>query len=221
MRVLQTFSTSVGSKILVAFTGLALVGFLAFHLAGNLLLFLGPEEYNGHAHWLISNPLIVPAELGLVAVFLLHIGTAVRHVLRGRAARPTSYTKKKWAGGASRKTLASTSMILTGLVMLVFVVWHLKTFKYGPVYLSGNGKERDLYRLLVEVFRAPGYVGLYCGAMVLIGLHLRHGISSAAQSLGLMPRSWTGTILRAGAALAVVVAAGFFILPLWILVFLR
>lgn len=220
MKVLQLLSTSIGSKILVAFTGLALVGFLVVHLAGNLLLFLGPAAYNEHAHTLISNPLIVPAELGLIAIFLMHIGTAVRHVVRGRTARPQRYAVKKWAGGPSRKSVGSTTMILTGLVMLVFVVLHLGTFKYGPYYASPVPGERDLYTLLVEVFQNPFYVGFYVVCMGLVGLHLRHGISSAFQSLGLMPHTWAGRILRAGAGLAVVVAGLFALIPVYVFLFL-
>ncbi len=217
MSVLQRLSSSVGSKILVALTGLALVGFLVFHLAGNLLFVFGPVEFNEHAHWLISNPLIIPAELGLVAIFLLHMTTAVRHWLGGRAARPERYAVKKWAGGPSRKSLASSTMIASGLFLLAFILLHLKTFKYGPYYLSPvNPEERDLYRLLVDVFRNPLYVGFYLASMVIVGLHLRHGISSSVQSLGLMPKSWTARILRLGALLALLTAGGFFLIPIWI-----
>ena len=83
----QAFSTSVGTKLLIALTGLALVGFLAFHLYGNLLLFFGAEKYNEHAHALISNPLVIPAELGLIALFLLHAIKAVLNFFDNRAAR--------------------------------------------------------------------------------------------------------------------------------------
>src|SRR5688572_26016806 len=125
MRARQAFSTTVGTKLLLAITGLALVGFLAFHLFGNLLLVLGPEAYNAHAHALIANPLIIPAELGLLAIFLLHAIKAVLNYIGNRAARPRRYELRKWAGGPSRKSWASTSMIVSGLVMLVFVPIHL------------------------------------------------------------------------------------------------
>src|SRR5262249_1819830 len=120
--------SSVATKLLLALTGLALFGFLVFHLAGNLLVFLGPGEYNEHPHSLISNPLIVPAELGLLAVFLLHIYKAVTNYARNKAARPVAYGVKKWAGGPSRKSLGSTTMIWTGLATLLFVAIHLKLF---------------------------------------------------------------------------------------------
>ena len=220
MRVLQALSTSVGSKILLALTGLALVGFLVFHLAGNLLVFFGPDSYNEHAHALISNPLIVPAELGLAAIFLLHVFKALTNFVRNLAARPQKYVRQVQAGGASRKSLGSTTMIVSGLVTFVFVFLHLVTFKYGPYYPGSVPGERDLYRLMIEVFHHPGYVAFYVVCMVVIGLHLRHGISSAFQSLGLMPDSWSGRILRAGMVLAVLVAAGFLVIPIWIYFFL-
>src|SRR5512139_522017 len=107
MRVLRALSTSVGTKLLLALTGLALVGFLLGHLAGNLLLFLGPEKFNSYGHALISNPLIIPVEIGLVAIFLLHAGKATLNFFDNRAARPQGYELRKNAGGPSRKSWAS------------------------------------------------------------------------------------------------------------------
>jgi succinate dehydrogenase / fumarate reductase cytochrome b subunit len=220
MKVLQSLSTSTGSKILVALTGLAMVGFLAGHLAGNLLALVGPDIYNEYSHALISNPLLIPVEIGLIAILLMHMGTAVSVVLRGRQARPERYAVKKWAGGPSRKSLSSTSMIVTGVIILGFLLLHLRTFKFGPWYTDPATGYRDLYTLLVEVFQNPGYVLFYVVCMVLVGMHLRHGLSSSFQSLGLMPRSWTGRILRTGAVVALIVAAGFTLIPVYIYLFL-
>jgi succinate dehydrogenase / fumarate reductase cytochrome b subunit len=220
MKVLQSLSTSTGSKILVALTGLAMVGFLLGHLAGNLLALIGPDIYNEYAHALISNPLLIPAEIGLVAILLMHMGTAISVVVRGRQARPERYAVRKWAGGPSRKSVSSTSMIVTGVIILGFLLLHLRTFKFGPWYTDPATGYRDLYTLLVEVFQNPGYVLFYVVCMVLVGMHLRHGLSSSFQSLGLMPRSWTGRILRTGAVVALIVAAGFTLIPVYIYLFL-
>ena len=221
MRARPAFSTTVGTKLLIALTGLALVGFLIFHLAGNLLLFWGPVAYNEHAHALISNPLVIPAELGLIAIFLLHAGKAVANFFSNRGARRRPYESKAWAGGPSRKTWASTSMIVSGLVMLLFVPLHLATFKYGPAYGAPEPGVRDLYRLLIEVFQSPGYVVFYVVTMAVIGLHLRHGVSSSLQSLGLIPERWTRAFLLAGLAIAVVVGAGFLVVPVYIYLFIQ
>ena len=224
MKAMKALSTSVGSKFLVALTGLSLVGFLILHLAGNLLILLGPEKFNNYSHALISNPLVIPAELGLVGLLLLHVFKALQHVVRGRTARPQPYTKHVWAGGPSRKSFGSATMVISGIIVLVFLITHLATLKFGPHYPSaGTGAEvevRDLYRLVAEVFQSPGLVVFYVISMVVIGLHLRHGISSAFQSLGAMTSGWTPAVLSSGLWLAVILAAGFALLPVWVYVFL-
>lgn len=221
MNVLRALSTTVGSKFLVALTGLLLVGFLIAHLAGNLLLLLGGDKFNAYGHALISNPLVIPAELGLVALLLLHMFKAIAHVLRGRSARPQAYTKKTWAGGSSRKSVASTTMALSGIFLLGFLIVHIATFKFGPVYASTETGVRDLQRLVIEVFKNPLYAAGYVVAMGIIGLHLRHGISSAFQSLGWMTGgAWTTRLLAVGLTLAVVIAGGFAMIPVWVYLFL-
>jgi succinate dehydrogenase / fumarate reductase cytochrome b subunit len=221
MKVLRALSTTVGSKLLVALTGLSLVGFLVIHLAGNLLILLGPDKFNGYSDALIKNPLVIPAELGLIGLLLLHVGKAIGHVVRGRNARPVAYQKKVWAGGPSRKSWGSTTMAVSGIVLLVFLVGHIATFKFGPYYAAAEPGVRDLYRLVVEIFSQPGYVVFYVIAMSVVGLHLRHGISSAFQSLGLMTTSvWTTRLLGAGLTLAVILAGGFALIPVWVYLFL-
>jgi succinate dehydrogenase / fumarate reductase cytochrome b subunit len=221
LKASRALSTSIGSKFLVAFTGLALVGFLILHLAGNLLILAGPETFNSYGHALISNPLIIPAELGLILILLLHIYKAVQHVVRGRSARPQRYTTHAWAGGASRKSLGSTTMILSGILVLAFLISHLANFKFGAYYaVSDNAPDsenvRDLYRLVIEIFQNPGAVLFYVVAMVVTGLHLRHGISSAFQSLGLMAPGRTQALLTGGLWLAVLIAGGFALIPVWV-----
>lgn len=216
MRLLQAASTSIGSKILIALTGLGLAIFLLGHLAGNLLFLVGPDAFNQYGHTLTSNPLVYVAEAGLIAVFLLHMGKALAGFLANRAARPERYAAKKWAktkNPASRKSLASATMIVTGTITLLFVVSHLLTFKFGPSYVAHDGI-RDLYRLQLEVFGNPIYVGFYLLAMGVIFFHLWHGLSSAAQSLGIDHPNWTPRILVLGRLLTVAIAGGFFILPI-------
>jgi succinate dehydrogenase / fumarate reductase, cytochrome b subunit len=216
MRLVQAASTSTGSKILIALTGLALGVFLIAHLAGNLLFLAGPDAFNQYSHALVSNPLVYVAEAGLIAVFLLHIVKTVAGVLTNRAARPQPYAAKRWAktkNPKSRKSLASTTMIVTGSVIALFVVTHLRTFKFGPVYETPDGI-RDLYRLQLEIFSQPGYVAFYLVAMAVIFLHLWHGLSSAAQSLGVDHPAWTPRLLVLGRVSTAVIAGGFFMLPI-------
>lgn len=212
-------SSSVGTKVLIAFTGLALFGFLIVHLAGNLLLLSGPETFNSYSHKLISNPLIYLAEAGLAAIFLVHVWKTVRNFGKNRAARPSRYEVTRPAGHTSRKTLSSTWMIVSGTTILVFLILHLKTFKFGTWYDAAEPGVRDVYRLTIEVFHQPGYVIWYVIAMVLLGMHLRHGITSALQSLGAIPAGMTRTVLTAGAIVAALIAGGFAMIPIWVYLF--
>lgn len=213
----KAFSSSIGSKFLIAFTGWAMAVFLIAHLAGNLLFIAGPEAFNEYSHKLISNPLVYLAEAGLVAVFLLHIYQTVTLFVRSRAARPQRYAVRAWArtkSDKSRKSLSSSTMIVTGTILALFVVTHLMTFKFGTYYESPAGI-RDLYRLQLAVFSNPLYVGYYLISMGVVFFHLWHGISSAAQSFGIDSPVWTPRILRAGKLLAVVLGIGFAALPVY------
>lgn len=208
------FGTSVGSKILIGLTGFGLVLYLVVHIAGNALVFLGPDTFNAYSDQLLKNPLVVPIELGLLVVFLVHIYKTARITLTNRAARPVQYQVKRNAGPPSRKTRASSTMILSGFWLLVFVVIHVRTFKYGPEYDAGGGM-RDLYRLEMENFSHPLVVTFYVLSMYVVGSHLWHGASSAFQSLGLAHRRWTSRMLTIGKTFAVVVAGGFAMIAVW------
>lgn len=212
---LRALSSSIGSKLLIALTGIGLFIFLVAHLSGNLLFIVGPDAFNEYSHALISNPLIYVVEAGLVVLFLLHIYKTVRLYAGAKSARPVAYARKDWTGAPnSRKTWASTSMIFTGLILLAFVVLHLRTFKFGAWY-DLEGGMRDLYTLQLEVFSRPGYVAFYMVSMVIVGFHLWHGVASAVQSLGIDHPRYTPRILWIGRALAVLIAGGFFILPIY------
>lgn len=213
----KALSSSIGSKFLIALTGFLLFLFLVSHLAGNLLFIAGPDAFNHYSHALISNPLILVAEAGLVVIFLAHIIKTVAGFAANRRARPERYATHKWArskNGRSRKTRSSTTMILTGTITLLFVVTHLVTFKFGPYYETAEGI-RDLYRLQLAVFSNPAYVGFYLVAMGVIGFHLWHGVSSAAQSFGLDSPQWTPRIIWTGRILTAVITAGFILLPIF------
>jgi succinate dehydrogenase / fumarate reductase cytochrome b subunit len=211
----SVFGSLITTKLIVAVTGILLFLYLILHIAGNAIVFLGPETFNSYSHALISNPLVVPVEIGLLVVFLIHLFKAIRMTFQNQQARPTKYANKKWAGGTSQKSLASSSMILTGLALLVFVPIHVLTFKYGTHYDYGNGV-RDLYRLEVEHFSSSVAVGLYVLAMVLVGLHLWHGVPSSFQSLGLNGPRFTPFVRKAGKVSAVVIAGGFIVITLWV-----
>jgi succinate dehydrogenase / fumarate reductase cytochrome b subunit len=212
---LRVFDSSVGTKLLIGVTGLALFLYLITHIAGNLLVFLGPATFNQYAHTLTSNPLVPVIEVGLVLIFIIHVFKAARMYLANRQARPARYVQKKYAGPPSRKSLASSTMILSGLWLLVFVIIHVRAFKYGPEYESAAAGVRDLYRLEMENFANPLAVAFYVLSMLVVGSHLWHGVSSAFQSLGVDQARWTPRILVFGKVAAVLIAGGFIVIALW------
>ena len=205
----------ITTKLIVGVTGVLLFAYLILHIAGNLMVFLGPETFNTYAHALISNPLVVPLEIGLLLVFLIHLFKAIRMTFQNQAARPAKYAKKEMAGGASQKSLASSTMILTGLAILIFVPIHVWTFKYGTHYEFNEGV-RDLFRTEAENFSSPIAVALYIIMMVLVGMHLWHGVPSSFQSLGLNGPKFTPLIRTIGKVSAVVIAGGFIVITLWV-----
>lgn len=211
---IRTFATSVGTKLLIGITGLALFLYLIIHIAGNALIFLGPQTFNSYAHTLSSNPLIPVIEIGLVLIFLMHVYKTVTMYLGNQQARPVAYARKKSQGAPSRKSFASSTMIFSGLWLLMFVIIHVKAFKYGAEYQTADGI-RDLYRLAMENFRGPLAVGFYTTSMLVVGSHLWHGASSTFQSLGLDHPRWTPRILALTKVLAAVIAGGFIIIVLW------
>ena len=211
------FSSSVGTKFLIGGTGLLLFAYLVLHLAGNAIIFFGQEAFNEYAHALISNPLVIPAEIGLLLIFLLHIYKTIRMWFANQAARPLSYAKKATAGHTSRKSVASTTMILSGLVIAIFVVIHVRQFKFGSFYLvEGSDAVRDLYRTEIEVFQQPVWVAFYVICTLLVALHLRHGIASAFQSLGFDHPTYTRKIVTWGIIGAVIIGGGLAIIPMWV-----
>jgi succinate dehydrogenase / fumarate reductase cytochrome b subunit len=205
----------ITTKLIIGVTGILLFAYLILHIAGNLIVFLGPDTFNTYSHALISNPLVVPVEIGLLVVFLIHLFKAVKMTFENQSARPAKYAKKEWAGGESQKSVASSSMVLTGLAILIFVPIHVWTFKYGPFYDLGNGV-RDLYRLEAENFSSPIAVTFYVVMMVIVGLHLWHGVPSSFQSLGLNGPRFTPLIRKVGKVSAVLIAGGFIVITLWV-----
>lgn len=217
--------SSIGKKFLMALSGLGLFGFVVFHLMENLTLLSGNKTaYNQWADFLIGlGPIIIVIELALLALFILHIISGISVWLDKRRARPVPYAKVANAGGPSKKSISSTNMIITGVVLGAFVFFHVWTFKYGPGIAEGyvetlkNGTQvRDLYRLVIETFSKPGYVLWYVGALIFLGFHLRHGIWSAFQSLGTLNKRFSAILYVLGIIFAVLMALGFIVLPVWI-----
>lgn len=217
-------SSPIGKKILTGITGLGLTVFVLGHMLGNLSFFSPDEQaYNAYGHKLVSlGPLLWAVEIGLLLFVSVHIVLGIRIYLGKKAARPVDYAVYKSAGEPSRQSAASRTMVVTGVILGVFIVFHVLTFKYGPGIADGyvttiHGEEvRDLRRLLVEKFQKPLYAFGYPAVMILLGFHLRHGIWSALQSLGAMKPRWSPLVYSIAAVLGAAIAVGFLVLPLWI-----
>jgi len=222
--VQKAVSSSVGKKLVMALSGLALVGFLVEHLLGNLLLYKSEgTEFNLYANYLESfGPLLTVAEVGLAAVFILHIFLAFSVKSSHLSARPTGYRVTRSKGGKSLSNLSSRNMIITGLVILGFLVLHIWQFRLGPKIAAGyvtdlKGEQVwDIFRLVHETFASPVNVGIYVATMLFLGFHLRHGFWSAFQSLGAMNERMTKPVYALGIVIAIAMAAGFLFIPLWV-----
>lgn len=210
-QIAEFLASAIGRKILMGLTGLLLIGFLIVHMSGNLLVFAGAEAYNEYSHALVSNHLIYLAEFGLLVLFLAHLISGILVYRRNREARPIGYEVSRWAGHTSHKSWASVTMIVSGVVILVFVPIHLMKFKFGTYYeFAGHPGMRDLHRLVNEEFRHLGWVLFYVVVMVVIGFHLWHGFGSGLESLGVRHRV---ALRRLGQVIAVIVAGGFILVP--------
>ena len=218
--------SSVAQKLLMGLTGLFLVLFLVLHLVGNLLLYFpNPDLFNTYAYRLDSlGTLKYVAEIGLILLFGAHIVSAVRLKRNHKAARPEGYSQFRTKGGPSKANASSMYMAVSGMVILVFLIVHVWHFRFGPGIAEGftatlGGETvRDLHRLVVESFQNPLYVGFYLLATFLVGVHLRHGIWSAFQSLGLNRPGFTKPLYTMGWFLGALLALGFFAIPIYLFV---
>jgi succinate dehydrogenase / fumarate reductase cytochrome b subunit len=220
--ITRFYNSSIGKKIIVALTGLAMLLFLAGHLLGNLLVFKGADALNTYAKWLhdLGNVLWV-ARIGLLVSLVLHVVATIQLVRQNRAARPVAYG----CPATRRASKASRTMIISGLVILAFVLYHLSHYTWGvrnhyydgtnPRYLW-NGSHH-VYNMVVDGFNWLPASIFYLVAIGLLCMHLSHGFSSVFQTLGLTtPRTRTALDL-AGKAYAIGIFLGYASIPLAIL----
>lgn len=221
-RFARLYRSSIGAKSVMAITGLLLFLFLIGHLAGNALIFKGSDAINSYAAGLQNlGPMLWVIRLGLLAIFLAHVGTAIRLNAENKAARPIGYKKED----TIKATWASRYMMLTGMVVLAFVVYHLLHFtfhQFGPrgtpiEILADGSKRTDVYSMVVQGFRSPMITISYLAAHALLLLHLLHGIASMGQTLGWNHETVNPLINKGLPALAVLVVIGKVCIPLSIL----
>lgn len=215
-RLAGLLQTSIGQKLVLALTGVGLVGFLMVHMLGNLTIFQGPDVMNAYAAWLQGHPLLWIARVGLISIFLIHTTLAIRLALANHRARPIAYTH---ARQNQETTILSRYIVLTGLLVLAFVVYHILHFTLGSVQpeharMIDEAGRHDVYGMVVRSFEVPAVAISYLVAMTILGFHLFHGLRSLCQTFGLFHESYIEGIRLAGVLVTVVIIAGNASIPL-------
>ncbi len=202
--------SNIGLKVIMAVTGLIMVGYLLTHVAANLLVFRGPELINGYSAMLHGQPAFLwTARIVLIVSLIAHVWSAIVLTRRERAARPVAYGK--WQPQVS--TFASRTMRWGGLLVLFFLIWHILQFTTGTVQ-PAPFVEGDPHGNVMRAFQIPWVVALYVVAMAAVGLHLFHGTWSAFRSLGLVKPSEHALRHRTSLIFAGFIWLGFTIIPL-------
>lgn len=214
-------SSSVGRKQFVAATGLCLILFVVAHLAGNLLLFAGPEVFNAYAHKLASlRPAFLVVEAILLLIFVSHLAVTGMLVVGNVKARGRSRYDVEQPQG--ERSLAARLMPLTGVVILVFVIWHLLDFTFtdhdGPRGVMPNEVHRGLYGVVFNSFRNPLNSLFYIVAMVAVGLHLSHGMQSFVQTFGFSGLALSPKLKVACQGIGLLVGLVYSCIPIYVMV---
>jgi succinate dehydrogenase / fumarate reductase, cytochrome b subunit len=221
VRGARSTRTTIALKMLMAVTGVVMLLFVLVHMYGNLKAFAGHDAYNEYAEHLrtLGEPMLPYSgflwvlRVVLIVALVLHVWAAFRLTLRARRARTVRYQVKR----NPASTVSSRTMRWGGLALLLFLVWHLANFTVGKVNVTG-GPTGDPYNLLVDSFATWWLTVIYLLAMVALGLHLWHGVWSAAQTLGVTNNARARRNAKVGGVVAaVVIAGGFALVPIFIL----
>jgi succinate dehydrogenase / fumarate reductase cytochrome b subunit len=205
----------------MAVSGIIFIGFVLAHMYGNLKAFAGHDAYNTYAEHLreFGEPMLPHTgflwvlRLVLLVSLVVHVFAAVALWRRARRARTVKYVVKK----NNHSTWASHLMRWGGLTLLLFIIWHLLNFTIGKINVQG-GSTNDPYNLLVDSFDTWWLTLIYLFAMAMLGAHLHHGIWSSMQTLGLTNNERSRARAKTtGFVLAVVIAGGFSLVPIFVL----
>ncbi|MFM7201909.1 MAG: succinate dehydrogenase cytochrome b subunit [Myxococcota bacterium] len=200
--------SSVARKLIMGVTGLALIGFVVTHLAGNLNFFAGKEAFNKYADALHSIPGFPLIELSLAAIFVVHIVTALSLIRDNAKARPQDYAVQK-----HQTTLSARLMPVSGIMVLVFLFVHMATIRArrGAEHMDGP------FGIVGDALTHPVWAPIYVVGSLMLIPHLRHGIHSSLRSLGMTQKDTLAKIEKLSLVIAVVVCGGFASLPLFAL----
>jgi succinate dehydrogenase / fumarate reductase cytochrome b subunit len=214
---MKFFSSSVGRKIVMAITGLVLLKFLVIHLVGNSLIYFG--WINAYGERLHSLPLLVWGfRLFMLCVLSVHIFFGIKLTLENNAARPQAYAVKK----NLRASFSGRTMIWTGLLIIIFLIYHLLHFTArvtNPEISSGIDAmgRLDVFKMVVLSFKKIAIAGAYIAAMIIVALHLTHGIQSFIQTFGLNSDKTIPVVEKAGTGAAFIMLLGYASIPIAII----
>lgn len=209
-----TRRTTIAMKWLMAVTGIVMFGYLVGHMAGNLQIFMGPAKINGYAHFLHTTPsLLWGTRVLLVASVVLHIGSAWWLTRANQAARPVRYQVYK----PRASTYASRTMVWSGPIILLFVIYHLLHLTFGVAHQDFRGFE-DVYHNLVTAFRVPIVSIAYIVALAALAFHLHHGLWAMFNSLGVSHPRYEAFKRSFATAFTLLIAIGFVVVPIAVMV---
>jgi succinate dehydrogenase / fumarate reductase cytochrome b subunit len=221
MNALSAFChSSIGKKMIVAVTGVILILFVIGHLLGNLQIFLGPEWINGYSEHLRNlGPLLWIIRAFLLTTVVLHIYFTIQLAIENRRARPKSYIDKENV----KATFASRHMVMSGLIVLAFIIYHLAHFtvrvtdpRFGLLKADPLGRY-DVYSMMVYGFQNIYVSAFYVVGLFLLTLHLSHGASSFFQSLGLNNKELNPRLAWSGRIFAWLLFIGYVSIPVAVL----
>jgi succinate dehydrogenase / fumarate reductase cytochrome b subunit len=221
MNVSNIFGSSIGKKFIMASTGMALFLFVVLHLIGNLQVFLGPESINRYGNFLQSNvELLWPARIGLLIIVGLHIWSAIKLSAENKAARPQPYAQHEIVAAS----YASRTMLMSGLIILAFIIYHLLHFTVQVPAVNLTGKDftelhdvkrrHDVYAMMIIGFRNPLVCLFYIVGQFLLFMHLGHGLGAMFQSLGWKSPAYTQLIAKFAKVVSWLVFIGYISIPI-------
>ena len=205
------YQTSVGKKVVMAVTGFLIFGWVTAHMLGNLQIFLGPDKLNAYAAFLMSlGGLLWIARVVMAAAVLLHVVAATQVTLQSWASRPVKYRVQRFRD----TSYAARTMWIGGPLIGLFVAYHLMHLTFGSAH---PGFTDNVYNNVVFGFQVPWVSAVYIAAMVLLGLHLSHGLWSMFQSMGLSHSRWNSLRKAFAIVFGVLIAAGNISMPIAVL----
>jgi len=217
--VISFYQSSIGKKWIVALTGIILVGFVVGHMLGNLQIFLGQEAINAYAEKLQSlGALLWVVRIVLLLTIIIHICTTVLLAIQNKAARPQKYAVK----ARVQSTVAARTMLLSGLTLIAFILFHLMHFtvqNVNPEWKTwvDSANRHDVYNMMIAGFESRPVSLFYIIAVFLLTLHMSHGIQSFLQTLGGRTRKLAEPISKASPVFAWAVFFGYISIPVAVL----